>query len=159
MKILFNVTHMVLGFLYQNILMDDVHLLTARHFRYELRRGGKIFSNKFGAREVCIVPQKIYRGMQWFILLIWHEIFDRIWNSIAHAYCMKLFFLRTKLQILAKHTKSVRKKFAKHFKKVYNLLDFLVVIMFLFGFAIKAELGESSEQYAKRKLHNLNSFS
>ena len=40
-------------------LMDDVHLLTARHFRYELRllRGGKIFSSKFGAREVCIAPQ------------------------------------------------------------------------------------------------------
>ena len=29
-------------------LMDDVHLLTARHFRSELRRGGKIFSCKFG---------------------------------------------------------------------------------------------------------------
>ena len=40
-------------------LMDDVHLLTARHFRYELRRGGKIFSSKFGAREVCIAPQAI----------------------------------------------------------------------------------------------------
>ena len=24
--------------------------MTARHFRYELRRGGKIFSSKFGAR-------------------------------------------------------------------------------------------------------------
>ena len=33
--------------------MDDVHLLTARHFR-----GGKIFSSRFGAREVCIAPQK-----------------------------------------------------------------------------------------------------
>ena len=42
--------------------MDDVHLLTARHFRYELRknfRGGKIFSSKFGAREVCIAPQDV----------------------------------------------------------------------------------------------------
>ena len=37
--------------------MDDVHLLTARHFRHELCRGGKIFSSKFGAREVCIAPQ------------------------------------------------------------------------------------------------------
>ena len=43
--------------------MDDVHPLTARHFRhfrhfrYELRRGGKIFSSKFEAREVCIAPQ------------------------------------------------------------------------------------------------------
>ena len=36
-------------------LMDDVQLLTARHFRYELRQ--KIFSSKFGAREVCIAPQ------------------------------------------------------------------------------------------------------
>ena len=43
--------------------MDDVHLLTARHFRYELRRGGKIFSSKFGAREACIAPQaKLARG-------------------------------------------------------------------------------------------------
>ena len=42
------------------ILMDDVHLLTARHFRYEYElRGGKIFSRKFGAREVCIAPQCI----------------------------------------------------------------------------------------------------
>ena len=43
-----------------NLLMDDVHLLTARHFRFrELRqqlRGGKIFSSKFGARKVCIAP-------------------------------------------------------------------------------------------------------
>ena len=46
-------------------------------------------------------------------------------------------------QILAKHTKSVKKKFAKHFKKVYNLLDFLAVILFLFGFAIKAELNRT----------------
>ena len=37
--------------------MDDVHLLTARHLRYELRRGGKVFSSNFGAREVCIAPQ------------------------------------------------------------------------------------------------------
>ena len=42
---------------YQFYLMDDVHLLTARHFRYELRQG-KIFSSKFGAREVCIAPQQ-----------------------------------------------------------------------------------------------------
>ena len=42
-------------------LMDDVHLLTARHFRYELRRGGKIFSSKFVAREVCIAPQETHR--------------------------------------------------------------------------------------------------
>ena len=39
-------------------LMDDIHLLTAHHFRYELRYGGKIFSTKFGAREVCIASQK-----------------------------------------------------------------------------------------------------
>ena len=49
-------------------LMDDVHLLTARHFCFDGRclspdssplslRGGKIFSSKFGAREVCIAPQ------------------------------------------------------------------------------------------------------
>ena len=38
-------------------LMDDVHLLTARHFRYELRSGEKIFSSKFEAREVCIASQ------------------------------------------------------------------------------------------------------
>ena len=39
--------------------MDDNHNLTARHFRYEyeLRRDEKIFRSKFGAREVCIVPQ------------------------------------------------------------------------------------------------------
>ena len=71
---------------------------------------------------------------------------------------MKWYSLHTKLQILAKHTKSVRKKFAKHFKKVYNLLDFLAVIMFLFGFAIKAELGKSSE-HTKKELHDLRSFS
>ena len=41
----------------KDTLMDDVHLSTARHFRCELRRGGKIFSSKFGAREVCIGPQ------------------------------------------------------------------------------------------------------
>ena len=40
-------------------LMDDIHLLTAHYFRYELRlRGGKIFSSKFGAHEVCIVSCK-----------------------------------------------------------------------------------------------------
>ena len=44
--------------------MDDVHLLTARHFRYELRRGGKIFSSKFGAREVCIAPQAVNVSFQ-----------------------------------------------------------------------------------------------
>ena len=40
------------------ILMDDIHHLKARHFRYELCRGGKIFSSKtkFGARKVCIAP-------------------------------------------------------------------------------------------------------
>ena len=37
---------------HNGLLMDDVHLLTARHFC-----GGKIFSSKFGAREVCIAPQ------------------------------------------------------------------------------------------------------
>ena len=40
-------------------LMDGVHLLIARHFRYELRRGEKIFSSKFGAREVYIAPHVI----------------------------------------------------------------------------------------------------
>ena len=43
--------------------MDDFHLLTARHFRYELRRGGKIFSCKFGAREVCIAPQNMSKPL------------------------------------------------------------------------------------------------
>ena len=42
-------------------LMDDVHhlTLTARHFRYELRRGEKIFtfSSKFRVREVCSALQ------------------------------------------------------------------------------------------------------
>ena len=39
--------------------MDNVHPLTARHFRYELRlRGGKIFISKFEAREVCIASQQ-----------------------------------------------------------------------------------------------------
>ena len=61
-------------------------------------------------------------------------------------------------QILAKHTKSVRKKFAKHFKKVYNLLDFLAVILFLFGFAIKARLSSSSAE-VKNERYNLNNFS
>jgi len=64
-------------------------------------------------------------------------------------------------QILAKHTKSVKKKFAHHFKKVYNLLDFLAVILFLFGFAIKANLenkGEQAESERKRR-YNLKEFS
>ena len=36
--------------------MDDIHHLTARHFRYERR---KIFSSIFGARKVCIAPQNL----------------------------------------------------------------------------------------------------
>ena len=62
------------------MLIDDVHLLTARQatfaksyvvngvskklasgvstlLMYKLRRGGKIYSSQFGAREVCIASQ------------------------------------------------------------------------------------------------------
>ena len=56
--------------------MDDVHLLTARHFRYELRRGGKIFSSKFGAREVCIAPQLHARLL--FDLFVSSESSERV---------------------------------------------------------------------------------
>ena len=48
----------------RNELMDDVHLLTARHFRY-----GKIFSSKFGAREVCIAPQETRCGSLLMLML------------------------------------------------------------------------------------------
>ena len=57
-----------LPLLSDGILMDDVHLLTARHFRYELRRGGKIFSSKFGAREVCIAPQDGIIAVVYYVL-------------------------------------------------------------------------------------------
>ena len=43
-------------------------------------------------------------------------------------------------QILGKHTQSLTKKFAIHFKKLYNLLDFIVVLMFLFAFWIKVKM-------------------
>ena len=35
------------------MLMDDVHLSTARHFRYELHFPAENFQQPFGAREVC----------------------------------------------------------------------------------------------------------
>ena len=41
--------------------MDDIHLLAAHRFRYELRLGGmekfSAVNSKFGARKVCIASQ------------------------------------------------------------------------------------------------------
>ena len=37
-------------------LMDDVHLLTARHFRYDVRATENL-QQQFGAREVCCASQ------------------------------------------------------------------------------------------------------
>ena len=50
-------------------LMDDVHHLTARHLRYELR-GVKIFSSKFGAGEVCIASQRHGSGSDYGLVTL-----------------------------------------------------------------------------------------
>ena len=48
---------LVLSKVVRNSLMDDIHFLTARHFRYELPLVAEKFSRKFGARELCIASQ------------------------------------------------------------------------------------------------------
>ena len=70
------------------MLMDDVYLLTARHFPYELRRSRKFFSSIFGVREVTIWPQLLMLhilsqvvfpffhslGPLWWLLSVFSEI-------------------------------------------------------------------------------------
>ena len=105
--------------------MDYVHLLTARHFRYELCRGGKIFSSKFGAREVkvCIAPQRS-SDLSWIYGLC-HELavpslliplllvqivklmavcrVGNIWLAVSNQFCSKCvgcLFLRQRSLLL-----------------------------------------------------------
>ena len=73
-------------------------------------------------------------------------------NLISLSYCIENYIkyeyilIISLFQIFAKHTKSITKKFARHFKKIYNLLDFIVVILFLFGFTIKARLSATNTE-------------
>ena len=55
---------------------------------------------------------------------------------------------------MKKHTKSVKKKVFNHFKRVYNISDFLAVLLFLVAFCIKSQIGGSDKEK-----YDLDSFS
>ena len=52
-------------------LMDDVHLSTACHFRYELRLSAENFQQQFGAREVCRASQIMVYDLQYRGDMFW----------------------------------------------------------------------------------------
>ncbi|KAL5246838.1 hypothetical protein ACHWQZ_G018888 [Mnemiopsis leidyi] len=78
----------------------------------------------------------------------------KTFNDIEFAHLYTLVFVISTFPvefylILGKHTQSFTKKFAIHFKKLYNLLDFIVVLMFLFAFWIKVKIKLEYPQHCK----------